>query len=158
MGDVNKQGSGDSRPIGARHGNMAANHTELQSGCGRTCVFAVQVWSNLWDLISEPPSRYSMTHLQPDSSHSEASPRCCGPQVFATLALAIYQTIIVNFASPHLSLSNHLTKSYNFRMLINVKLCCIFPSWSSSHFVFLRLLIFFCVSTSKVNRTTLCCK
>ena len=29
-------------------------------GCGQTCVFAVQAWSNLWDLISEPPSHYSM--------------------------------------------------------------------------------------------------
>ena len=34
IGDVNKQGSGDSRPIGARHGNMAANLTDLQSGGG----------------------------------------------------------------------------------------------------------------------------
>ena len=44
---VIKQGSGDSRPIGARHGDTAANHTDLQSRCGRTCVFAVRVWSNL---------------------------------------------------------------------------------------------------------------
>ena len=47
LGDVNKQGSGDSRPIGALHGDTAANHTDLQSGCGRLCVFAVLVWSNL---------------------------------------------------------------------------------------------------------------
>ena len=46
--------------MGARHGDMAANHTDLQSGCGWTCVFTVQAWSNLWDLISEPPSHYSM--------------------------------------------------------------------------------------------------
>ena len=30
----------------ARHSDTAANHTDLQSGCGRTCVFAVQAWSN----------------------------------------------------------------------------------------------------------------
>ena len=60
LGDVNKQGSGDSPPIGAQHGDMAANHTDLQSGCGRTCVFAVQVWSNLWDLIWLRTSHYSM--------------------------------------------------------------------------------------------------
>ena len=60
LGDINKQGSGDSPPIGVRHGNTAANHTDLQSGCGRTCVFAVQAWLNLWDPISEPPSHYSM--------------------------------------------------------------------------------------------------
>ena len=47
LGDVNKQESGDSRPIGARHGDMAANHTDLRSTCGRPCVFAVWVWSNL---------------------------------------------------------------------------------------------------------------
>ena len=47
LGDVNKQESGDSRPMGAQHGDTAANHMDLQSGCGRTCVFAVQVWSNL---------------------------------------------------------------------------------------------------------------
>ena len=60
LGDVNKQESGDSRPMGARHGDTAANHTDLLSGCGQTCVFAVQSWSNLWDIISEPPSHYSM--------------------------------------------------------------------------------------------------
>ena len=60
LGDVNKQGSGDNRPIGARHGDTAANHTDLQSGCGRTCVFAVLVWSNLWDLIWLRTSHYSM--------------------------------------------------------------------------------------------------
>ena len=60
LGDVNKQGSGDSQLMRAQHGDMAANHTDLQSGCGWTCVFAVQAWSNLWDLISEPPSHYSM--------------------------------------------------------------------------------------------------
>ena len=60
LGDVNKQESGDSRPMGAWHGDTAANHTDLLSGCGRTCVFAVQAWSNMWDLISEPPSHYSM--------------------------------------------------------------------------------------------------
>ena len=47
MGDVNKQESGDSQPMGARHGDTAANHTDLLSGCGQTCVFAVQAWSNL---------------------------------------------------------------------------------------------------------------
>ena len=36
LGDVNKQESGDSRPMGARHSDMAAN---LLSGCGQTCVF-----------------------------------------------------------------------------------------------------------------------
>ena len=46
--------------MGARHGDTAANHTDLQSGCGRTCVFAVQALSNLWDPISERPSHYSM--------------------------------------------------------------------------------------------------
>ena len=60
LGDVNKQGSGDSRPMGARHGDTAANHTDLQSGCGRTCVFAVRVWSNLWELIWLRTSHYSM--------------------------------------------------------------------------------------------------
>ena len=39
-------------------------HTDLLSGCGRTCVFAVQAWSNLWDLIWEPPSHYSMISPQ----------------------------------------------------------------------------------------------
>ena len=29
LGDVIKQGSGDSRPMGARHGGTAANHTDL---------------------------------------------------------------------------------------------------------------------------------
>ena len=49
LGDENKQGSGDSRPIGAQHGNTATNHMDMDllSGCGRTCVFAVQAWSNL---------------------------------------------------------------------------------------------------------------
>ena len=62
--DVIKQGSGDSRPMGARHGNTAANHTDLQSGCGRTCVFAVRVWSNLWKLIWLRISHYSTIPLQ----------------------------------------------------------------------------------------------
>ena len=39
LGDVNKQESGDSRPLGARHGDTAANHTDLQSRCGRTLPF-----------------------------------------------------------------------------------------------------------------------
>ena len=42
---VIKQGSGDSRPMGVRHGDTVANHTDLLyllSGCGR------------------PPSHYSM--------------------------------------------------------------------------------------------------
>ena len=60
LGDVNKQESGDSRPIGARHGDTAANHTDLQSGCGRPCVFAVRLWSNLWDLTWLRTSHYSM--------------------------------------------------------------------------------------------------
>ena len=60
LGDVNKQGSGDSRPMGARHGDTSANHTDLQSGCSRPCVFAVWVWSNLWDLIWDRTSHYSM--------------------------------------------------------------------------------------------------
>ena len=60
LGDVNIQWSGDSRPMGARHGDTAANHTDLQSGCGRTCVFAVRVWSNLWELIWLRTSHYSM--------------------------------------------------------------------------------------------------
>ena len=47
MGDVNKQESGDRGAMGAWHGYTAANHTDLLSGCGRTCVFAVQAWSNL---------------------------------------------------------------------------------------------------------------
>ena len=46
--------------MGAWHSDTAANHTDLLFGCGRTCVFAVQEWSNLWELISEPPSHYSM--------------------------------------------------------------------------------------------------
>ena len=46
--------------MGARHGDTAANHADLQSGCGRTCVFAVQLWSNLWDLIWLRTSHYSM--------------------------------------------------------------------------------------------------
>ena len=33
--------------MGAGHGDMAANHTDLLSGCGRTCVFADQAWLNL---------------------------------------------------------------------------------------------------------------
>ena len=45
--NVFKDESGDSRPMGARHGDRAANHMDLQSGCGRTCVFALQAWSNL---------------------------------------------------------------------------------------------------------------
>ena len=45
LGDVNKQGSGDSWPIGARHGDTATIHTDLQSGCGRSWIFAVRVWS-----------------------------------------------------------------------------------------------------------------
>ena len=49
-----------SRPIGARHGDTSANHTDLQYGCGRPCVFAVRVWSNLWDLIWLWTSHYSM--------------------------------------------------------------------------------------------------
>ena len=61
LGDVNKQWNGDSRPMGSWHGDAAANHTDLQSGCGRTCVFAVQVWSNLWELIWLRTSHYSMT-------------------------------------------------------------------------------------------------
>ena len=60
LGDVNKQGSRDSRPIGVWHGVTAANHTDLQSGCGRPCVFEVRVWSNLWDLIWLRTSHYSM--------------------------------------------------------------------------------------------------
>ena len=51
--------------MGARHGNTEANHTDLLSGCGWTCEFAVQALSNLWDLFSEPPSHYSMYPLLP---------------------------------------------------------------------------------------------
>ena len=43
----------------------------LLSGCSRPySVFAVQAWSNLWDLIWEPPSHYSMQQNlnRPDSS------------------------------------------------------------------------------------------
>ena len=63
--------------MGARHGDTAANHTDLLSGCGRTCVFDVQAWSNLRDLILEPPSHYSMTPLLTSQSPSPAvsSPR-----------------------------------------------------------------------------------
>ena len=46
--------------LGSRHGETTANHMDLQSGCGRTCVFAVRVWSNLWDLIWLRTSHYSM--------------------------------------------------------------------------------------------------
>ena len=46
--------------MGARHSDTAANHTDLQSGCGQTCVFAVQAWSNLWNLIWLRTSHYSM--------------------------------------------------------------------------------------------------
>ena len=62
LGDVNKRGSGDSRPMWAWHGDTAANHMDLQSGCGRPCVFEVWVWvwSNLWDLIWLRTSNYSM--------------------------------------------------------------------------------------------------
>ena len=74
LGDVNKQESGDSRPMGARHSDTAANHTNLQSRCGRTCVFAVQAWSNLWDLILEPPSHYSM--CQSDLHYMHSPSRC----------------------------------------------------------------------------------
>ena len=49
LGDVDKQVSGDSRPMGAQHGDTAANHT--QSGCCWVYIFAVRGWSNLWDLI-----------------------------------------------------------------------------------------------------------
>ena len=42
------------------HGDTAAKHTDLQSGCGPTCVFAVRVWSNLLDLIWLRTSHYSM--------------------------------------------------------------------------------------------------
>ena len=41
-GRCNKQESGDSQPMKARHGDIAANHTDLLSGCGQPCVFAVQ--------------------------------------------------------------------------------------------------------------------
>ena len=63
LGDVNKQGSGDSWPIGARHSDTAANHMDLQSMCGRPCVFAVRLWSNLWDLIWLRTSHYSMVWI-----------------------------------------------------------------------------------------------
>ena len=43
---VIKQGSGDSRPMGARHGDTATNHSVV----GRS-VFAVQAWSNLLPII-----------------------------------------------------------------------------------------------------------
>ena len=33
--------------MGAWHGGTEANHTDLLSWCGQTCVFAVQAWSNL---------------------------------------------------------------------------------------------------------------
>ena len=46
LGDVNKQGSRDSRPMGARHGDTAANHMDLQSRCGRTCA---------WEFVSGLP-------------------------------------------------------------------------------------------------------
>ena len=61
LGDVDKQGSGDSRPMGARHGDTAANHT--QPGCGWVCIFAVRGWSNLWDPIWLRTSHYSMNRL-----------------------------------------------------------------------------------------------
>ena len=80
--DVNKQGSGESRPMGARHGDTAANHMDLQSWCGQTCVFAVRVWLNLWDLIWLRTSHYSMGQqqtpadkLDKDSRASAASSR-----------------------------------------------------------------------------------
>ena len=45
MGDVNKEESGDSRPMGARHGSQSHGFAvrvwltvcNLQSGCGQTC-------------------------------------------------------------------------------------------------------------------------
>ena len=77
LGDVNKQGSGDSWPIGARHGDTAANHTDLQSRCGRTCVFAVRVWSNLWDLIWLRTSHYSMIKTKIFNQHKSVKfPSC----------------------------------------------------------------------------------
>ena len=71
--------SGDSQPMGARHGDTAANHTDLLSECGRTCVFSVQAWSNLWDLISEPPSHYSMgPRLMQKDCHDNSGPQFRG--------------------------------------------------------------------------------
>ena len=45
---MNKRvGTADQWECSTQHGNTAANHTDLLSVCGRTCVFAVQAWSNL---------------------------------------------------------------------------------------------------------------
>ena len=47
-----------------QHGDTAANHTDwlyiFCPGVVDRSVFAVQAGSNLWDLIWEPPSHYSM--------------------------------------------------------------------------------------------------
>ena len=79
LGDMNKQGNGDSRPIGARQSHTAANHTDLQSGCGRPCVFEVRVWSNLWDLIWLRTSHYSMVRCCVESMFRDLEFKSCEP-------------------------------------------------------------------------------
>ena len=88
LGDVNKQGSGDSRPIGARHSDTAANHMDLQSGCGHPWVFAVRVWLNLWDLIVLRTSLYSM-----GTGHCWQLARCWGQSLHITALLLSHENI-----------------------------------------------------------------
>ena len=68
LGDVNKQESGDSQPMGARHGDTSANHMDLLSGCGQTNIgtsfplFHAFLRSTLIDKL--PTNYQSMINLQ----------------------------------------------------------------------------------------------
>ena len=70
-GDVNKQWSGDSRPMGAWHGDTAVNHTNLlylTSRCGRKifrinlCPYASKYW-RFKSFILHFISPFTITHL-----------------------------------------------------------------------------------------------
>ena len=63
LGDVIKQGSGDSRPMRARHGDTAANHnsTHFFGVVDRTLTHFF--WSTGWEVISKFPSHSSLSAI-----------------------------------------------------------------------------------------------
>ena len=60
LGDVIKQWSGESQPMGARHGDTAANHNSTHFFGVVDWTLTHCFWSTGWEVISKSPSHYSM--------------------------------------------------------------------------------------------------
>ena len=63
LGDVIKQGSGDSRPMRARHGDTAANHNPTHFFGVVDWTLTHCFWSTGWEVISKFPSHSSLTPI-----------------------------------------------------------------------------------------------